>query len=109
MLTKLHIFFFRLQLFANIMDLYITQQQRLNQLPRLDHNDPVLNSRIHAFNELKQQKQYQELNNSSVFVNALPFFVQTKTYNLHHSMNLFFIVAQALYPNEKFLQSQERK
>lgn len=89
------------------MDLYITQQKRANQLPRLNPNDPVLNSRIHAFNELKQQKQYQELHSNTVFNNALSFFTQTETYNINHSLDLFFTIIQALYPNEKFLQNDK--
>lgn len=77
----------------------------MNQPPRLDSNDPVLNSRIHAFNELKQQKQYQELINDTVFYSVSKFFTETKIYNMNHVMDLFSIIIQKFYPNEKYLQS----
>uniref|UniRef100_A0A914YDY6 Uncharacterized protein n=1 Tax=Panagrolaimus superbus TaxID=310955 RepID=A0A914YDY6_9BILA len=92
----------KIQLFSQIITLYISQQQTApGQPPRLQASQGVLNSRLGAFKDLQKNKEYVEYN--SVIQNAQPYFSQVEHYNLNHAGNLFAKTAHILYPSDKTL------
>uniref|UniRef100_A0A914C964 Ectopic P granules protein 5 homolog n=1 Tax=Acrobeloides nanus TaxID=290746 RepID=A0A914C964_9BILA len=92
----------KLQLFSNLMSLYLTQQMTaLGQPPRTQAGQPVLNSRIQAFKELQQNKQYQEF--SILFNEIAEYFTQVQNHTIFHAGQLLTRMAQILYKNEKVL------
>lgn len=96
---------FRVQFICSVLNLFLNQQQTsVGQLPRLK-SSPVLNSRIQAFTELKNQKLQQELKLSPAEYNRLfdeitPFFKQSDLYNLNHADQLFNLLTHHLFPHE---------
>lgn len=89
---------------ANLLALYITQQQTVaTQAPRMQPAQAVLNSRIQAFRDLQQAKQYQEAG-AALFPVATPFFTQVEQHCLPQTTQLFSRCAQLLYPDAKILQ-----
>ncbi|KAH7689526.1 Protein C56C10.11, partial [Aphelenchoides avenae] len=94
----------KIQLLTNLLSLYITQQQTsAAQPPRMQGSQAVFQSRIQAFRDLQQAKQYQELG-ASVFPVAGPFFTQIDAHCFPQTTQLFSRCAQLLYPDEKILQ-----
>lgn len=93
------------------MDFYLTQQQNSpNLYPRLAANQPVYNARIQAFKDLQQQKQFHEftlngsLRPSSMMAILMPYFAQTDLNNINQAQEVFIVLAQNLYSNERIVQ-----
>ena len=94
------------QLFSQVLYLYICQQQTApGQAPRLQLNQAVVNSKIQAFKDLQNNKQYAEYGN--VFQFALPYFTQVESHCLGNALTLFAKTAQFIYPNDKTLNKMD--
>lgn len=95
----------RLQLFVNVLHLFITQQLTSpTQLPRIHSGQHVFNSRLSAFQELQNQKANIEF--SGVLAEMAQYFTNATEYCLTDANELFRRFIILIFP-QKFVQQIE--
>ncbi|KAK0395540.1 hypothetical protein QR680_001329 [Steinernema hermaphroditum] len=98
----------KIQLIAEVFELFITQQTTApGRAPRMAGDVPVTNSKIEAIKSIasaKSNAEFQKVFTGNAGTNVISFFTDVHLHHLGTLMEFFAALVKPLYPDEKIIR-----